>query len=342
MNKENFISTFDKLAEDILSDVKETGMTEEAVAWVKKSLYYNVPGGKLNRGLSVVDTLKIIRGDKITEDEIFKAAVLGWCIEFLQAFFLVSDDLMDSSITRRGNPCWYRVPGVKYIAVNDAFILESVIYRLLKKYFKSEKYYVELIEVFHETSWQTEMGQLVDLLTAPEDHVDLSKFNVDKQKFISKYKTAYYSFYLPVALALYMVEVSDEASHQKTKDILIPIGEYFQIQDDFLDCFGDPEFIGKIGTDIEDNKCSWLIGTALAKVTPEQREILDSNYGQKDSEKAAVVKKLYNELDLKSDYEAYEEATYKKLMQLIGELDATVLKPEIFTTFLNKIYKRTK
>lgn len=50
-----------------------------------------------------------------------QAAALGWCIEFLQAFFLVADDLMDDSVTRRGQPCWFRLPEVKTIAVNDRY-----------------------------------------------------------------------------------------------------------------------------------------------------------------------------------------------------------------------------
>lgn len=48
-----------------------------------------------------------------------------------------------------------------------------------------------------------------------------------------------------------------------------------QIQDDYLDAFGDPEVIGKIGTDIEDNKCSWLIVQALKKTTEEQKIVLE-------------------------------------------------------------------
>ena len=45
-------------------------------------------------------------------------------------------------------------------------------------------------------------------------------------------------------------------------------------QDDFLDCFGDPEVIGKIGTDIQDKKCSWMLAKALEVANASQRDYL--------------------------------------------------------------------
>ena len=88
--------------------------------------------------------------------------------------------MMDASITRRGQKCWYRVEGVSTIAINDSFMLEAAIYYLLKKHFRSECYYVNLLELFLETTFKTEMGQLIDLITAPEDHVDLNRFSLEK------------------------------------------------------------------------------------------------------------------------------------------------------------------
>lgn len=58
--------------------------------------------------------------------------------------------MMDASITRRGQPCWYKVDGVANIAINDAFMLEGAIYFLLKKHFRPEPYYVDLLELFHD------------------------------------------------------------------------------------------------------------------------------------------------------------------------------------------------
>ena len=46
---------------------------------------YNVPGGKLNRGMSVVDSVEILKGRPLTDDEYFKAAVLGWCVELVRS-----------------------------------------------------------------------------------------------------------------------------------------------------------------------------------------------------------------------------------------------------------------
>lgn len=293
--------------------------------------------------MSVPDSVSILLDSPLSEEQFFQSATLGWMTELLQAFFLVSDDIMDSSITRRGQPCWYRQEGVGMVAINDAFLLEMGIYTLLKKYFRSHPAYVDLIELFHETTYQTELGQLCDLLTAPEEKVNLDNFSMEKYSFIVIFKTAYYSFYLPVALALYQLNIATPKNLQQAKDILIPLGEYFQIQDDYLDNFGLPEHIGKIGTDIKDNKCSWLVNQALRIATPEQRKILEENYGQKNDAKEQVIKKLYDDMKLKEMYLEFEEKRAGEIQAKIEHLDESEgLRKEVFNAFLAKIYKRTK
>jgi farnesyl diphosphate synthase len=127
-----------------------------------------------------------------------------------------------------------------------------------------------------------------------------------------------------------------------------------------------------------DNKCSWVINTALAvmdttgasvSVTPpsyalennvafskvretlsatrkaEIRAILDENYGRKDGEKEARVKEVLKELDIAAIYKEYEEGVYIKLkeeIEKIPEGPGLGLRRDVFTKFLNKIYKRQK
>ncbi|KAK6066445.1 farnesyl pyrophosphate synthase [Seiridium cupressi] len=342
---EKFENVFkNDLIEQILAHAKKYKLPAEYLTYFEKSLRANTLGGKCNRGMSVPDSAEQLFGRELTQEEYFSTATLGWLIELLQAFFLVSDDIMDSSITRRGEPCWYRQPEVGMVAINDAFLLESSIFLLLKQYFKAHPAYVDMVELFHETAFQTEIGQLCDLLTAPEGRSNLHNYSLEKYTHIVVYKTAYYSFYLPVALALHYLNIATPKNLKQAEDILIPMGEYFQVQDDFLDCFyGTKDVIGKDGTDIQDNKCSWLVNQALKIATPEQRKVLEDHYGKKDDADVAKVKELYNELDLKNKYYAYEEQVVGEIKEMISKVDENEgLKKSVLETFLNKIYKRSK
>ncbi|KAH9059401.1 isoprenoid synthase domain-containing protein [Lactarius deliciosus] len=377
--RQHFEAMYTIFLGDLLDNFRKHNMPEKVIEYCLRSMNYNVPGGKLNRGLSVVDSVAILKGRELTDEEYFKAAVLGcrpavddWFE--MQAYILVMDDIMDSSITRRGQPCWYRLEGVGSMAINDALVMEGAIFQMIRKHFRTEPFYVDMLDLLQEgchvippfstksldrhvqVLYRTEMGQLVDLITAPGHSVDLSKFSLARYKTIVIYKTALYSFYLPVALALLLcgfpVEKWNESDPEYYKialDILVPLGVYFQIQDDYLDYSGTPEQIGKIGTDIVDNKCSWCINVALARANPTQRAILDANYGRKDPEAEARVKEVFREVGIDAVYADYEAKSYAHINALISAVPEVespngdaVLRRTVFRVFLEKIYKRTK
>ena len=163
-----------------------------------------------------------------------------------------------------------------------------------------------------------------------------------------------------------MAGVKDPEQYALARKILLIMGEYFQIQDDYLvryfsktyfssiyavssfihlllsvqDCYGAPEVIGKIGTHIQDKKCSWLVVQALSKATASQRAILENNYGQNDAQKVAAVKQLYAELQLEDVFKKYEEQSYLEIKNLLKEVRD--MPTEVFEFLLGKIYKRAK
>ena len=292
--------------------------------------------------------IEVLKGRALTEEEFFDGAVLGWQVEWLQAFFLVADDVMDGSITRRGAPCWYKHAHVTQDnAINDALFLEILIYKSLRRHFKGHQSYVHLLELFIDTTFQTEVGQHIDTNGTPyadgkRAPLDLSRFTLDRYKGCVRYKTCYYSFYLSCALALaYCGYPADSDLYAKADSITMRLGEYFQIQDDVLDAFAPPEVLGKIGTDIEDAKCSWLVCKALELVNEEQKAILFEHYGKHDPEGVEKVKALYRELGLEKIYEDYEEEQKKAIDELIASIEPESFQ-DLFKFFLAKIYKRQK
>lgn len=97
------------------------------------------------------------------------------------------------------------------IAINDCFILQSAVFRILKRYFAGHDCYLSILHLFLDCKYRTELGQLMDLATATGATLNagvarkvpgLEKFTIDVYQKIVRFKTAYYSFYLPVVAAL--------------------------------------------------------------------------------------------------------------------------------------------
>lgn len=341
---EQFKATYEMVRDEMLMHMSNNEMLPEAVAWAKAMMDYNVPGGKLNRGTTVVSVHRTLMGSSkaLTPLDIARASVLGWAIEFLQAFFLVADDVMDDSQTRRGQPCWYKLPKVKMVAINDSFLLESYVFTMIKSHFGHTEYYSDLVELFLDVIQKTEFGQLLDLTSQEMDakEPDLTRFTLDRYRKIVKYKTAFYTFYLPVAIGMITSGVKSQEAFDLARDICCEMGEYFQIQDDFLDCYGAPEVIGKVGTDIQENKCSWLVVQALKKATPAQLKTLEQNYGKWDDKKVAKVKAVYKEMEMEKIFAEYEENSYSRIKDMLAKV--TLMPKDVFELLLNKIYKRSK
>ncbi|KAM9294622.1 farnesyl pyrophosphate synthase [Gastrophryne carolinensis] len=149
--RSEFCGFFQTIVRDLTAEDRDHPEIGDAIARLQKVLEYNTPGGKCNRGMTVLAAFRELVGPELQKDgNVQRALVVGWCVELLQAFLLVADDIMDSSVTRRGQPCWYKQAGIGLDAINDAFLLEATIYRLLRKYCRDQPYYLHLLELFLE------------------------------------------------------------------------------------------------------------------------------------------------------------------------------------------------
>jgi farnesyl diphosphate synthase len=153
-------SYYDTIIEDLVSSYSTESVNnlylQKILSHFKTVLNYNISDGKKLRGTTVIDTIRVISSKSNDEFLLKQAAILGWCIELMQGSFLIADDLMDHSLTRRGKPCWYLNVKEKEWAINDAYYLFSCTLTLLNKYFPTN---FKLFHLFHEVFQRTVIGQ---------------------------------------------------------------------------------------------------------------------------------------------------------------------------------------
>jgi farnesyl diphosphate synthase len=190
---------------------------------------------------------------------------------------------------------------------------------------------------------RTEIGQMMDLLSVPQGRKGpevLATFSKERMESIYDYKTAFYSFYLPIACAMYIYGYTEPEKFAIAKDISVALGRKFQSQDDYLDCFADPEHLGKIGTDIQDHKCTWLLVNAMKLASPAQMQVILEHLGKDEPASIQKIKELYLELGLDKLFDKFEDESYAEINEKIENAKGQV--PSIlFSKILKKIHRRS-
>nr|BAN64868.1 farnesyl pyrophosphate synthetase, putative [Babesia bovis] len=133
---------------------------------------------------------------------------------------------------------------------------------------------------------------------------------------ICKNKTAYYTFFLPISLGMFISEIDEHnINYRKLESVSSLLGHLFQAQDDYLDCYSDPSFSGKDGTDIQTRKCTWLLATALHICNKSQRQRLKENIGIDDPHSVSVVKGIYDDLQIPRLFKVYTQDLKSKIQR---------------------------
>ena len=162
---------------------------------------------------------------------------------FSRLFFRQAEKLVFLCEDRLPRPVWKILCDCKSNCSQEMCVY--ILLRSLPDYVPVDK----LVELFEWATIITEMGQTLDMQNSECSTVDLNHFTEETYSAIVKYKTSVYSFYLPIASGL--VAAGQDSNCSQLKEITLQMGHYFQAQDDFIDCFGNPEITGKIGTDIQ-------------------------------------------------------------------------------------------
>ena len=276
-------------------------------------------GGKRLRPVLCLMTAELF-GEK--SEEALEAAL---AIETFHNFTLVHDDIMDDAPLRRGKTTVHEKWDVNTgILSGDAMLILA--YQLLEGY--PPELFKKLISLFSKTSLQVCEGQQYDIDFETRDDVSLQEY----LKMI-EYKTA-----VLVAAAMQMGAMVAEAAEQDAVEVYEfgrNLGIAFQLQDDYLDAFGDPKTFGKqVGGDIMENKKTYLYLKSIEMGTQEHKESLLHLYSIKpndSSSKIETVKTIFEEsgavIATKAAIETFTQSAFTHLEKLeLSETNKKILR----------------
>ncbi|MEN9488440.1 MAG: hypothetical protein RL494_705 [Bacteroidota bacterium] len=296
------ISHYQELISDYFSELQ---LTKEPKNLYEPIDYILSLGGKRIRPVLT------LLATEIFDVDCQKALAAATAIEVFHNFSLVHDDIMDDAPLRRGNETVHEKWNINTgILSGDAMLILA--YQHFEEY--EPKIFSQLAKLFSKTALEVCEGQQWDVDFETRDNVTIAEY----LKMI-EYKTA-----VLVAAAMKMGAIVAETSDENATLVYefgLNLGIAFQLQDDYLDAFGDPETFGKqVGGDIIENKKTYLYLKTIEFASAEEKEQLlhlFSIHPTDNTDKIFSVKQLFHTTGAsKATQQAIEEYTLKAFQTL--------------------------
>lgn len=261
---------------------------------------------------------------KLFQEDVEQALPAAMAVEVFHNFSLVHDDIMDEAPLRRGKPSVHTKYNINTgILSGDVMLIYT--YEYLLKIGDPDKI-KKMVAVFNRVAIRVCEGQQYDM-----DFETRSDVTIPEYIEMIRFKTA---ALISGSLALGAIAAgAPEADVRHLEAFGEYIGLAFQLQDDYLDTFGDPEKVGKkAGGDIVQNKKTYLILRALEIADDTQRNALNSymsstNFDEQEKIKAVIG--ILRELDIPaltlSLKESYQEKAFHHLDQVQYQNESVAL-----------------
>lgn len=299
------MQSFQELSNGFKQRFEKEHFPSQPASLYEPGRYFLSIGGKRIRPVLCV------MGNELFDDIKPDAWQVATAIELFHNFTLIHDDIMDKAPLRRGMQTVHHKFG-ESTALLSGDVMLIVAYEYLNKI--NSSYLQRIITLFNTTAKQVCEGQQLDMDFEKQDSVKL-----DDYLQMIELKTS-----VLLAASLHMGAIIGGASAHNCNHLYQfgkNLGIAFQVQDDYLDAFGDPAKFGKdVGGDIRQNKKTFLLLQALQVANDEQRARINELLQTNPADKVERMLSIYKECDIDNWAKELKETYMQKAMKHLDDI----------------------
>ncbi len=287
---------FQELIEKFNKDFDTAHFPSQPATLYEPSAYFLKIGGKRIR------PVLCLLGNELFSELHPDAFLAAKAVELFHNFSLVHDDMMDEANLRRGQPTVH----TKYDA-NTALLVGDIMVIRAYEYLQpiQSNHLSKILGLFNQTAREVCEGQQLDM-----DYAKRTNVSMDEYIHMITLKTS-----VLLAASLQMGAIIGGAGEHNCSHLYEfgkKLGIAFQIQDDYLDAFGDAAIFGKdAGGDIKQNKKTFLLIRALETANPDQLKTLNALLESDAEDKVEQVLAIFKACQV----DAWAEDLKQKYMQ---------------------------